>query len=65
MFKGFYNLTSGMLTQGRKLDVVSNNMSNVATTGFKQDRFTNSTFDQVMTELDKEVNEAKNAKEDF
>ena len=48
MFKGFYNLTSGMLTQGRKLDVVSNNMSNVATTGFKQDRFTNSTFDQVM-----------------
>ena len=24
-----------------------------------------STFDQVMTELDKEVNEAKNAKEDF
>ncbi len=48
MFKGFYNLTSGMLTQGRKLDVVSNNMANVATAGFKADRYTASTFDQVM-----------------
>ncbi len=48
MFKGFYNLTSGMLTQGRKLDIVSNNMSNVASAGFKADRFTASTFDQVM-----------------
>ena len=29
MFKGFYNLTSGMLSQGRRLDVVSHNMTNV------------------------------------
>ncbi len=48
MFKGFYNLTSGMLTQGRKLDVISNNMTNVATTGFKADRFTSSTFQETM-----------------
>jgi len=48
MFKGFYNLTSGMLTQGRKLDVISNNMTNVATTGFKVDRFTSSTFQETM-----------------
>lgn len=48
MFKGFYNLTSGMLTQGRKLDIISNNMSNVATAGFKADRFTSSTFQEVM-----------------
>ncbi len=48
MLKGFYNLTSGMLTQGRKLDVISNNMSNVATAGFKADRFTSSTFQEVM-----------------
>ena len=26
MFRGFYNLTSGMLSQGRRLDVVSNNI---------------------------------------
>ncbi len=48
MFKGFYNLVSGMLTQGRHLDVVSNNMTNISTAGFKSDRFTQSTFDEVM-----------------
>ncbi len=50
MFKGFYNLTSGMLTQGRNLDVISNNMTNVATAGFKTDRYTFSTFQEVMWE---------------
>lgn len=48
MFKGFYNLTSGMFTQGRRLDVISNNMANVSTAGFKVDRFTYSTFEQAM-----------------
>ena len=50
MFKGFYNLTSGMLTQARNLDVISNNMTNVATAGFKTDRYTFSTFQEVMWE---------------
>ena len=49
--KGFYNLTSAMLTQGRYLDVISNNMTNVATAGFKADRFTMSTFEEVMWQL--------------
>ena len=48
MFKGFYNLTSAMLTQGKNLDVIANNMSNVATAGFKTDRYTFSTFQDVM-----------------
>lgn len=48
MFKGFYNLTSGMLTHGRHLDVISNNMSNVATAGFKADTFTATTFEDVL-----------------
>lgn len=48
MFKGFYNLTSGMLTQGKNLDVIANNMSNAATAGFKTDRYTFSTFEEVM-----------------
>lgn len=48
MFKGFYNLTSGMLSQGRRLDVVANNMTNISTAGFKADRYTDSTFQEVM-----------------
>lgn len=44
MVKGFYNLTSGMLTQRRNLDVISSNMANVSTAGFKSDRLMSSTF---------------------
>lgn len=51
MFKGFYNLTSGMLTHGKNLNVISNNMANVSTTGFKADCFTGQTFDQVMYDI--------------
>ena len=48
MMRGFYNLTSGMLSQGRRLDVVANNMTNIATAGFKAEHYTDRTFDQVM-----------------
>lgn len=48
MFKGFYNLTSGMLTQQRNLNVVANNMVNVSTAGYKSDQYTASTFDEVL-----------------
>lgn len=48
MFKGFYDASSAMLTQTRNLDVVGNNMSNIATAGYKIDRYANSTFDEVM-----------------
>ena len=48
MMKGFYNLTSGMLSQGRRLDVVANNMTNVATAGYKAEHYTDSTFEEVM-----------------
>ena len=48
MFKGFYNLTSGMLSQGRRLDVVSHNMTNISTAGYKTDVYTDSTFQDVM-----------------
>ena len=49
MYKGFYQLTSGMLSQGRRLDVIANNMSNVSTAGYKADRYTDSTaFKEVL-----------------
>lgn len=51
MFKGFYNLTSGMLTHGKNLNVISNNMANVSTAGFKADCFTGQTFDEVMYDI--------------
>ena len=48
MFKGYYNLTSGMLTQQRNLNVLANNMTNISTAGFKASRYTSSTFGEVM-----------------
>lgn len=39
MFQGFYNLGSEMLSQTRNLNVISNNMANVSTAGFKKDQF--------------------------
>lgn len=48
MFKGFYNLTSGVLTHQRNLDVVAHNIVNISTPGFKQERYTATTFDEVM-----------------
>ena len=44
MFQGFYNLTSGMITQNRNLNVVSNNIANVLTPGYKKDTMVSSTF---------------------
>lgn len=48
MTRGFYNLTSGMLSQSRRLDVVGNNMTNLTTAGYKQEIYTDTTFQEVM-----------------
>ena len=37
-----------MLTQQRNLNVVANNLTNISTSGFKANRYTASTFDDVM-----------------
>ena len=37
-----------MLTHQQNLNVIANNMINVSTAGYKQDRYTASTFDEVM-----------------
>jgi len=50
MFKGFYNLSSSMLTQNKNLNVISNNLANVSTSGYKSDRMITGTFqDAVMS----------------
>lgn len=48
MTKGFYNLTSGMLSQTRRLNVVGNNMTNLSTPGYKAETYTDTTFGDVL-----------------
>lgn len=38
MFKGFYTVASGMIAQQRRTEVISNNMANANTPGFKADQ---------------------------
>ena len=38
MFQGYYDLTSNMITQNRNLNVISNNMTNVSTPGYRMDK---------------------------
>ncbi|MFI3173891.1 MAG: flagellar hook-basal body protein [Bacillota bacterium] len=44
MFRGFYTLTSSMLTENRGMDVIANNFANMGTSGFKADEMVSTTF---------------------
>lgn len=48
MTKGFYQLTSGILSQTRRLDVIGNNMTNLSTAGYKAETYTDRTFRDVL-----------------
>lgn len=44
MFQGFYNLASNLIVQNRNMNVISNNMTNVSTPGYKNDQLLQGTF---------------------
>lgn len=48
MSRGFYALTSGMLTQQRKIDVISNNIANINTPGYKKEQAVTSNFGKML-----------------
>lgn len=51
MIRGFYNLTSGMLTETRRLDVISQNMVNGSTAGYKEDTYHHVAFEEYMVDM--------------
>ena len=48
MIRGLYTAVSGLVTQEAKMDVISNNIANVDTTGFKGDDLHVKKFDDVL-----------------
>lgn len=48
MTRGFYQLSSGMITENRALAVAANNIANVRTVGFKKDMLLSTTFEDFM-----------------
>lgn len=53
MLRGFYTAASGILTQERTLDVLTNNMANAKTPGFRASRVVSTTFDhELLTRIE-------------
>lgn len=48
MSRGIYTLTSGMLTQQRKIDISSNNIANINTAGYKREQAVTSNFGNML-----------------
>lgn len=48
MVKGLYTAYTGMVNSQHRLDVVSNNLANATTTGFKKEGCTTKAFDEMM-----------------
>jgi flagellar basal-body rod protein FlgG len=50
MFKGFYTAAAGMIAQQRRTDMLTNNMANANTPGFKEDQSTLRSFPEMLLE---------------
>ena len=48
MVKGLYTAYTGMLNQQNRMDVLTNNLANSATVGFKKEGATTQAFDDVL-----------------
>lgn len=48
MLQGFYTAGSGMLMQQHHLNIISNNLANLQTPGFKTNRLLSTTFEQAL-----------------
>ncbi len=48
MLRGLYTAWTGMVNEQKRLDVISNNMANSDTVGYKDERVTSQAFDQVL-----------------
>jgi flagellar basal-body rod protein FlgF len=56
MLRGFYTVASGMLSQQRKTEMLSNNLSNANTPGYKADRASMKAFPEMMLSLNGQQN---------
>ena len=50
MIRGLYIATTGMLSQQRRMDVLTNNLANAETTGYKEDQLLVRSFDDMLIE---------------
>lgn len=49
MVRGLYTAYTGMVNEQKRLDVISNNLANADTVGYKTERVANQAFDEMLT----------------
>lgn len=49
MVKGLYTAYTGMINEQNRLDIISNNLANATTVGYKEENVTNQSFDNMLT----------------
>ncbi|HWT73940.1 MAG TPA: flagellar hook-basal body protein [Mobilitalea sp.] len=60
MVRGLYTAYTGMANEQKRLDIISNNLANSATVGYKEDSVTSQSFDSLLTLKIKDSSEAYN-----
>lgn len=60
MVRGLYTAWTGMANEQKRLDIISNNLANAATVGYKKDSVTNQSFDNLLTLKIKDASEQFN-----
>lgn len=60
MLRGLYTAYTGMLNEQYRMDIMSNNLANAATTGFKKEGSTSQAYDEVMAVKIKDLSENPN-----
>ena len=60
MVRGLYTAYTGMANEQKRLDIISNNLANAATVGYKEENVTNQSFNDVLTIKIKDSSEAYN-----
>lgn len=60
MLRGLYTAYTGMLNEQYRMDIMSNNLANADTTGFKKEGSTSQAYDEVMAVKIKDLSENPN-----
>lgn len=60
MVRGLYTAYTGMANEQKRLDIVSNNIANAATVGYKKEKVTSQSFDHLLTIKIKDRSESYN-----
>ena len=58
MVRGLYTAYTGMVNEQKRLDIISNNLANSATVGYKEENVTSRSFKDLMMTKIKDGSEA-------